>query len=268
MNRIGVIGAGVMGQAILKGMLSHSEIQSKQLWAAVHSEASQKAIEKNLKIKCVTDFSKELKGTDVLFLCVKPKQTLAVLESLSKSGISKDTLVISIAAGVTLDQLESALSVPCPVVRAMPNTPCLVNQGMTVICGGSKAQNKHIQIAKKLFESVGLCLEMDESYFNAVTGLSGSGPAYLYLIMEALADGAVRVGLPRKVAMSIVSQTVLGSAVMVQKSDRHPAALRDEVTTPAGCTSGALLILEDGKIRSVLARAVEKAAEIAKRLGS
>jgi len=152
-------------------------------------------------------------------------------------------------------------------VRAMPNTPSLVGHGMTVYCGGRWAKESHLECSRKIFSSVGKALEVEEHYFNAITALSGSGPAYMYLVMESLADAGVRVGLPRDLAMELVAQTMLGSARMVQETGRHPAALRDDVTTPAGCTIGGLLMLEDGKIRSVLARAVEEATKIVEQLG-
>ncbi len=138
---------------------------------------------------------------------------------------------------------------------------------MTVICPGTYADKQHMETAQRIFSAVGECIDLEESHFDAVTGLGGSGPAYLYLIIEALADGGVRVGLPRDVALKIVTQTVLGAANMVQKTGRHPAALRDDVTTPAGCTIAGLLLMEDGKIRSVLARAVEEATHTAGQLG-
>jgi pyrroline-5-carboxylate reductase len=138
---------------------------------------------------------------------------------------------------------------------------------MTVICGGKFATAAHLERAQKVFQAVGRCVAAEESHFNAVTALSGSGPAYVYLILEALADAGVRVGLRRDLALTLVTQTVLGATKMVQETGRHPAALRDDVTTPAGCTIGGLLMLEDGKIRSVLARAVEEATRIAGQLG-
>ena len=134
---------------------------------------------------------------------------------------------------------------------------------MTVVCAGRHATAEHLERAQRIFASVGRAMAVDEGYFNAITALSGSGPAYQYLIMEALADAGVRVGLPRALALTLVAQTVLGSARMVMATGRHPAALRDDVTTPAGCTIGGLLMLEDGKIRSVLARAIEEATKIA-----
>lgn len=265
-GQLGVIGAGVMGQALIKGMIAGKVLKANQVWAAARTEASCKAVKDNLGIAAYTDYTKQLSNTEIILLCVKPSQMEKVLQKL-QGNLSKDTLLISIVAGTSLEAMETALNTKNPVIRAMTNTPCIVGQGMTAICPGSSAKKTHMKVAHQIFEAVGQCLELDESHFNAITGLSGSGPAYLYLIMEALADGGVRVGLPRDVALKIVSQTVLGAASMVQKSGRHPASLRDDVTTPAGCTIGALLTMEDGKIRSVLARAVEEATLIAGQLG-
>jgi pyrroline-5-carboxylate reductase len=190
-----------------------------------------------------------------------------VLANLRDAGLREDTLLISIAAGDTISQLEGTLGTENPWIRAMPNTPCIVGEGMTVVCGGTHADDGHVLTARRIFEAVGLCRVVDELYFNAITALSGSGPAYIYLIIEALADAGVRVGLPRELALSLVSQTVMGATKMVQASGRHPASLRDDVTTPAGCTIAGLLMLEDGKIRSVLARAIEEATRTAAQLG-
>jgi len=176
--------------------------------------------------------------------------------------------VISILAGVSTDRLESLLGTENPVVRAMPNTPCVVGEGMTVVCRGRYGSKSDLDRASRIFEAVGKCLPIDEIHINAVTALSGSGPAYQFLIMEALADAGVRVGLPRQLALTLVAQTALGAARMVLASGRHPASLRDDVTTPAGCTIGGLLMLEDGRIRSVLARAVEEATKISAHLGA
>ncbi len=149
----------------------------------------------------------------------------------------------------------------------MPNVPALVSEGMTVIARGRHVTKDQIAEATDIFKSVGRCIELGEHHLNAVTAISGCGPAYVFLIIEALADAGVSVGLPRDVARELVAQTVLGASKMVQDSERHPAAMRDDVTTPAGCTIGALLVLEDGKIRSVLARAIAEATRIAGTLG-
>lgn len=266
-HKLGVIGAGVMGQALIRGLMHKQVITLSSVWAAAKTESSCEQIRQELSIPCYTNYSDPLADTDVILLCVKPNGIRNVLEKLRKYNLPPSTLIISIVAGATIEQIEDGLDSKNPVIRAMTNTPCLVGQGMTAICLGTHAKPAHLAIAQQIFESVGVCMELDEVHFDAVTGLSGSGPAYMYLIMEALADGGVRVGLPREAALRIVAQTLLGAATMVQQSGRHPASLRDDVTTPAGCTIGALLTMEDGKIRSVLARAVEEATRIAGELG-
>lgn len=266
-SKLGVIGVGVMGRALVKGMLSTGIAKPEQIWTAARSERSCNRAQEELGVKSLIQYQDEVPDTKVILLCVKPYQVDDVLESLKSAGLPSDVLIISVAAGKTLKQMEQAVVTPNPVIRAMPNTPAIVEQAMTAICGGSFVKREHLQLAREIFEAIGLCIELEERHFDAVTGLCGSGPAYLYLIMEALADGGVRMGLPRDVAVKVVAQTVRGAATMVQQTGRHPAALRDDVTTPAGCTIAGLLTLEDGKIRSVLARAVEEASHTARELG-
>lgn len=266
-QQLGVIGAGVMGRALINGIVGARLLEKDQIWAAVKSQNSQSDIEEQLGVRATTQLSDFLPQTTALLLCVKPKNMHAVLAQLQQSALPPSCVVMSIVAGVTTQQMASGIAAPNPIIRVMTNTPCLIGQGMSVISPGATAKAEHIAMAHEIFESVGVCLTLDESHLNAVTALSGAGPAYFYLMMEALADGGVRVGLPRDVALRLVSQTALGAAMMVQASERHPAALRDDVTTPAGCTIGGLLALEDGKIRSVLARAVEEATQIANQLG-
>ncbi len=265
---LGVIGAGVMGQTLAKGLISSGLLDREQLWAGEKSAATCESARHSLHIPVETQFAARVAGAEIILVCVKPADAAAVFAELGRSGLRPDTLLISILAGVSTAQIESLLGAPNPVVRAMPNTPCIVGQGMTVVCAGKKATGHHLSRAQKIFEAVGKCLPLEEKHFDAVTALSGSGPGYLYLILEALADAGVRVGLPRQVALTLVAQTMLGASTMVLSTKRHPAALRDDVTTPAGCTIGGILVLEDGKIRSVLARAVEEATKIAAHLGS
>jgi pyrroline-5-carboxylate reductase len=260
-QRLGIIGAGAMGGALLRGVLG-SGVPIEAVWAATKSEVSARVIAGEFGIAAHTTYAELTASSDVLLLAVKPAQLEAALRDLVNAGLRSDALVISVAAGVSIERIETALGKKNPVVRAMPNTPSFVGRGMTAIAGGTHATKDHLATAERLFGAVGLCISIEERLLNAVTAISGSGPAYVYLIIEALADAGVRVGLPRDVAMTLVAQTVLGAAVMVQENDRHPAALRDDVTTPAGCTIGALLVLEDGKIRSVLARAVEEARNV------
>jgi len=259
--RLGIVGAGAMGGALLRGILA-SGVAPSAVWAATKSQLSARAIADELGIAIATGYAEFAATSDVVVLAVKPAQIDMASRDLLAAGLRPDALVISVAAGVSTKRIEGQLGGDTPVIRAMPNTPCFVGRGMTAIAGGSHATSEHLALAERLFGAVGRCITIDETQLNAVTAISGSGPAYVYLIIEALADAGVRVGLPRDVAMTLVTQTVLGAATMVQESDRHPAALRDDVTTPAGCTIGALLVLEDGKIRSVLARAVEEARNV------
>jgi pyrroline-5-carboxylate reductase len=264
---LGVIGAGVMGQTLMKGLLDAGLVSRRQLWATAKTQASCDEVAASFNIDTTRDYREAAAEAGIILVCVKPAQIGTVAGVLREANLRPDTLLISILAGVSTERLESLLGLPNVWVRAMPNTPCVVRQGMTVVCGGRGATPDHLDLAQRIFSSVGRCSVVEEHYCNAITALSGSGPAYMYLVMEALADAGVRVGLPRDLALELVAQTMLGSARMVQDTARHPASLRDDVTTPAGCTIGGLLMLEDGKIRSVLARAVEEATRIVEHLG-
>ena len=256
-----------MGQTLIGGLLAAGVITRDRLWAGDKNETTCETASGALQIPVESKFAGRVPGADLILICVKPGDAAPVMSSLRDCGLQPKTLLISILAGVPTTRLEALLSTDNPVVRAMPNTPCVVGEGMTVVCPGKHAGSRDLARARQIFEAVGKCSSADEKHFDAITALSGSGPAYQYLIMEALADAGVRVGLPRQLALTLVAQTVLGAARMVQTSQRHPAALRDDVTTPAGCTIGGLLMLEDGRIRSVLARAVEEATKIAGHLG-
>jgi pyrroline-5-carboxylate reductase len=265
---LGVIGAGVMGRTLLRGLFDSGVLAREQAWASSRSPQTCDEAAEELKIPVVTDYKDRVANAGLILICVKPKQVASVTAALKAAGLKPGTLLISVLAGTTIAQLESLLGTDNPWVRAMPNTPCVVREGMTAICGGTHASPDHLAKAQRIFEAVGTCIQVDEAYFNAITAISGSGPAFQYLIMEAFADAGVRVGLPRHMALTLVAQTAIGAAKMVQATGRHPAALRDDVTTPAGCTIGGLLMLEDGKIRSVLARAIEEATKIAGDLGT
>ena len=257
-----------MGQTILKGLLDAGALSREQAWGTARSTRTCDAAAQALGIAVAVDVADRVPTAGIVVLCVKPAQAAPAIATLRNAGLPADTLLISILAGTTLAQLEALSGHTNPWVRAMPNTPCTVREGMTAVCRGSHATADHLALARRIFDCVGRCVESDESHFNAITALSGSGPAYYYLIMEAMADAGVRVGLSRELALTLVTQTALGAARMVQSADRHPAALRDDVTTPAGCTIGGLLMMEDGKIRSVLARAIEEATRIAAGLGA
>lgn len=262
---LGIVGAGVMGTTILKGLLDTGLVTRRQVWAGAKTAATCEEVSRTLEIEAATDYESFIPDAGIVVLCVKPKQVAGVVERLE--GLRPDAMVVSILAGVTTERIQALLEGDNPVVRAMTNTPCVVGQGMTAVCGGRTATTEHVALAQRMFSAVGRCVSTDESYFNAITAISGSGPAYIYLILEALADAGVNVGLPRDLAIELVAQTMLGATKMVQETGRHPAALRDDVTTPAGCTIAGLLMLEDGKIRSVLARAIEESTRIVGTLG-
>lgn len=264
---LGIIGAGVMGQTLVRGILKSGVVSADRIWAGDKNADAVEGVSQALGIPVEVDFQSRVPTADLILICVKPADAPAVMAALRNAGLRRETLLISILAGVSTDRLEMLLGTENPLVRAMPNTPAVVGAGMTVVCRGRYASKHDLDRAARIFHGVGLCLPIDEIHFNAITALSGSGPAYQFLIMEALADAGVRVGLPRQLALTLVAQTALGAARMVLDTGRHPAALRDDVTTPAGCTIAGLLMLEDGKMRSVLARAVEEATKTAAHLG-
>jgi pyrroline-5-carboxylate reductase len=194
-------------------------------------------------------------AADVILLTVKPRTVPAVLEEI-RGVVSPERLLVSVAAAVSTRFIEERLGADVPVVRAMPNTPCLLKRGMTGICAGRHATAEHLDLATFLFDAVGRTVVVDEKHMNAVTGLSASGPAYVYVMIESLAEGGVKVGLPRDVATQLAAQTVLGAATMVLETGEHPAKLKDTVTTPAGCTIDGLLELEEGGLRVTLIKTV------------
>ena len=253
-----------MGRALAIG-LQRTE-QQFDLRFLTRTEDSAADVHAATSIAASADAGAMLAEAEVVLLCLKPHKTMAALAALAKH-LNPQAVVISIAAGLHLKKLATALQAEQPLIRAMPNTPCRVGAGMTVLCGSSATHAAAIAQARTVFEVFGQVLELDEEHFDAVTGLSASGPAFLFLVIEALSDGGVMAGLPRDVAVQLATQATLGAATMVQQTGEHPASLRDAVTTPAGCTISALLRMEDGKLRSVLARGVQEAAESAARLG-
>lgn len=267
-KRIAILGVGTMGRAIGMGLLRSGEAVAADLVGTVrHAEnAARRAAEVGFEVG--SDSARAARGADVVLVCTKPHGVAGVLGELAAAGaLEERPLVVSIAAGVTTAALELAAGRELPVVRAMPNTPCLIGEGMTVLSAGHFASDEHLDLAERLFRPLGRVTRLDEEHMNTVTGLSASGPAFVYVIIESLAEGGVMMGLPRRVATELAAQAVQGAARMVLETGRHPAELKDDVTTPAGCTISALLALEDGKLRSVLARGVEQAARAAAQLG-
>jgi pyrroline-5-carboxylate reductase len=264
-KRIAVIGVGTLGEALVSGLLKRHELAAADVTGSVAHEASLNRVRERLGIRAMLDNREAVSGSDVVVLAVKPQNMDTVVRELA--GVVRPTqLVISVAASVTSAYVESRLTGPVPVVRAMPNTPCLVNTGMTALAGGRHAKPEHRRLAEAVFQCVGETVFLEETLMDAVTALSASGPAYLYVVVESLAEAGVKLGIPRSVATFLAAQTMLGSARMVLESGAHPALLKDAVTTPAGCTIDGLMELEDGKLRVTLIKAVVNAAKRAQEL--
>lgn len=259
--KLGIIGMGKMGEAIVRGFPKKSEFK---VFASTRSKESAAEASKKLGLKIGTDNKTVVQNSDVIILCVKPHQADAALKGIT---FRPNQLLISIAASISTSKLAALTSGKIPVIRAMPNTPCLIGEGMTVFCSGAKVTEKHLAIAESIFKSVGKTAVVEESLMDGVTGLSGCGPAYVYMMIEALSEAGVKVGLPRKTATLLAAQTMLGASKMVLATQTHPAALKDEVTTPAGCTIDGLMALEEGKLRVTLIKAVLAAAKRSAKLG-
>lgn len=257
--RIGILGAGKMGEALIEG-LARTGRGAYTVKASTRSKQSAREVEKALRVPCSTDNRKLVKESDVIVLCVKPHQAEAALRAV-KSAFKSGKLLVSICAAIQCSDLRKWSGGKTPVIRTMPNTPCLVNEGITVLAPGPGAEEAHVKIAESIFGAVGRTAIVEEALMDGATGLSGCGPAYMYLILESLSEAGVKVGLPRKTATLLAAQTMLGSAKMLLDRDAHPAALKDEVTTPAGCTIDGLMALEDGGLRSTLIKAVVAAAK-------
>lgn len=265
--KIGIIGFGKMGDAIAQGLKQKrsGEAVRFEIQGTTRSSENASEISKRLEIRCHTDNQKLVEASEVILLCVKPHQAEKVLESIAPS-LKKSHLLISICASITTEQLRSWSGGKAALVRTMPNTPCLIGQGMTVFCAGPGAREADLATTQQIFGTLGETAQIEESLMDGATGLSGAGPAYVYLIIEALSEAGVKVGLPRKVATLLAAQTLSGAAQMVLERGVHPAALKDEVTTPAGCTIDGLMALEEGKLRVTLIKAVLAAAKRSKSL--
>ena len=264
-KRLAVLGAGKMGGTLLRAFLDQKLVSPSHVAATVRHKDRAEALAKELGVSVTTDNRTAVRGADVVLLAVKPTTVADVLDEI-RGDLKPDALVVSVAASVPTKIIEQRLLDKAPVVRAMPNTPAAVGCGMTGLCSGSRAKAEHLDLAKAMFDAVGRTIVLDEKHMDAVTGLSASGPAFVYIILESLAEGGVKVGLPREVATLLAAQTMLGAARTVLETGQHPAQLKDGVTTPAGCTIDGIMEMEDGKVRSTLIKAIVKATERAREL--
>jgi pyrroline-5-carboxylate reductase len=262
---VAVLGVGAMGEAIVRGLLS-AGWSARELGAAVRRETRLHDIETRIGIDCHLDPAAAADGRSVIVVAVKPRDVPRLLEVIAKS-ITAEQVVISLAAGVPIALFEEKLP-GVPVVRAMPNTPSLVREGVTAIAGGSFVTEDHLSRARRVLEAVGRVEVMDESLIDAVTAVSGSGPAYIFLLAEAMEEAAVREGLPRDIAEALVHQTVRGAGHMLTDTAFKAAELRAQVTSPGGTTAAAMHVLEESGFRAVIEDAVRAAAHRSRELGA
>jgi pyrroline-5-carboxylate reductase len=265
--KFGMIGGGVMGEAILSRLIAQGIYSPSDILVSDPQEQRRAFLKDRYGVKVIAD-SKKFRACEVLLLAIKPQvfDTLITQLEISGDASARYGIVLSILAGVPLNKLESGFP-RCPVVRVMPNTPATVGAGMSAIASGKFILPSHLELAKRIFQAVGEVVEVPEYQMDAVTGLSGSGPGYIAILIEALTDGGVYAGLPRAIASQLALQTVLGTATLLAETGLHPAQLKDQVTSPGGTTISGIAQLERSGFRSALIEAVKAASSRSQELG-
>ncbi len=264
-KKLALIGTGKIGEGLLSALLQSQMLAPGRIESTVAHQPRAEYLASRYGIKAHTNNSQAVKGASVVLIALKPQQVKGFLREV-KNVLAKDALIISVAASVTTFHIERELGYPVRVVRTMPNTPCLIRQGMTALARGKHATDADVDIAQNIFAAMGRTVVVDEKHMDAITALSASGPAYVYMIIESLAEAGVKLGLPRDLSTELSSQTLLGASALVLHTGEHPAKLKDVVTTPAGCTIDGLLELEEGGLRVTLIKAVVRAAARARQL--
>jgi pyrroline-5-carboxylate reductase len=264
-KKLAVIGAGKLGETLIKGLLEAGVIDVANVVVTAGHQRRLDQLRERFGVGGTLSNRMAAESADVIILSVKPQTVPAVVSEMT-DALGPGQLLISVAASVSSAFIEKHLAAPVAVVRAMPNTPCLLNKGMTGIAAGKNASPEQVGLARFIFDSVGRTVVVDEKHMDAITGLSASGPAFIYIVIESLAEAGVKVGLPRDIATELAAQTVVGAGSMVLETAEHPAKLKDSVTTPAGCTIDGILELEEGGLRVTLIKAVVRATQRAKEL--
>jgi pyrroline-5-carboxylate reductase len=267
MFKLGVIGGGVMGEALISRLISAKIYQPTEIIISDPQLERRNYLAQHYGVAIADNNKQTTQATEALLLAIKPQIFGAIATELDKITLSTNTVILSILAGVTLNKLETAFP-HHPVIRIMPNTPATVGAGVSAIASGKLVQPSHLDLTRGIFQAVGDVVEVAETLMDAVTGLSGSGPAYVAILIEALADGGVASGLPRPIAAKLALSTVLGTAQLLSESKLHPAELKDRVTSPGGTTIAGVCQLEKAGFRSALIEAVKAATQRSKELGS
>ena len=265
--RVAVLGAGKMGGILLQAFLKENLFSAGQIHATVGHAERALALSTQWGVNVSTNNVEAARKADLILVGVKPFQVPELIAEI-KPALTPAKTLVSFAASVKTRAIEEAAGMEIAVVRAMPNTPSALGAGVAALCRGRFVSDEQMELAQRIFETVGRTVQLDEKHMDAVTGLSGSGPAYIYIIIEALAEAGVKVGLPRDIATQLAAQTAYGAAKMVLETGYHPALLKDAVTTPAGCTIDGILELEEGGLRVTLIKAVMRATERAKQLAA
>lgn len=265
-DKIGVIGAGKIGSAVVRGVIRAGVVNKDQVMASDVSSTLRESIAKELGIRVTPDNGEVCDFADIVILAVKPQIVDPVAKEIAKK-LDKSKLLVSVAAGVPLSRIEGNLARGARVVRVMPNIPCVVGAGAACYAGGAHANAKDLERVGEILRSFGIALPVEEKYLDAVTGLSGSGPAYVFLFIESLADGGVQMGLSRDAALKLALQTVYGSAKMALESGKHLGELKDEVTSPGGTTIAGLFALERAGFKGAVMKAIRQATRRSQELG-
>ncbi|KAK9800303.1 hypothetical protein WJX73_009483 [Symbiochloris irregularis] len=253
-----------MAEALARGFIAGGKVQPGDITASATSDP-RKEVFRGFGANAADSNQQVVDNSQIVFVSVKPPYVVQVLKEVS-SSLTNEHIVVSIAAGIPLGQMQEAAGKEVRLIRVMPNTPCLVGETASAMCLGSNVSEENAAMVLELMSSVGTCLKVNEALFSGVTGLSGSGPAYVYLMIEAMADGGVRAGLPRDTAQTLAAQTVLGAAKMVLETGMQPGALKDQVTSPAGTTIAGVHALETGAFRATVMNAVLASASRADEL--
>ena len=261
------IGGGNMAEAMISGVLDQRVVNAESIVVAEPVNERRRYLSETYQVGAVADNKAALKESEVVVLAVKPQVMAVVLKEIAPR-ITTGQTIVSIAAGISTELIVSYLGEDKNIVRAMPNTPAQIGLGATALCKGGAATTETLEKARALFDAVGITVVVDEAHMDAVTGLSGSGPAYIFVIIEALTDGGVKAGLPRDIAQALALQTILGATSMVLQTGKHPGQLKDMVTSPGGTTIKGLHVLEKKGVRAALMDAVEKAAKRSKELAT
>lgn len=265
-KKIGIIGVGTIGGTLVEALIKNEVVSGDMIIGSTAHEDSAREVSEKYGIENTTDNTRLVEEAEIVVLAVEPQMIEKVLDGAG-SSFNSNHMVISVAAGITTEFIESKMNDQVPVVRSMPNTAITVNEGATVLVAGTHAGDEDLELAKEIFSPVGLVEVLsEEQLMDAITGFSGSGPAYGYLIIESLIEAGVRVGLPRDRATKLAAQSLLGAAKMVLETDEHPAKLKDMVTTPAGVTVDAVMKLEEGGVRVAFFKAIEEATEKSRQL--